>query len=1606
MTSPHAPTPEVITPPAGWRDTPELTAVTEQSIDGPFGNTEQNKATTNTSQLPAQAQHPAKFPDIPDECNRQTEPEVKAIQTPAKATGAGEEKEDENENGKRIIENEPEKPEITQRQNQDVPGDSTLQSVETGEELPQQSNEMRIENVSTIQPIADGHLYPDFHAITAPIEYGMPDNITNAVSDDAAVATMPPRVNHLSDSMEIYTSSIENAALLACMQSPADYLGIEMNTLGLDGSLDLPSTSADGLLALQVASTMSGGFQFDQAGLDPSPNITSGDTMVEDKHRVSAYAKLEFADGEFYMNTHQVYLGRDQAMMKAAIRREKEEEARQLQEEIQQLHTPARKKGSKYSRSAVSESGGILRDVGDAEYEEKMRRRRLKKMSKKSKSTGSSDRHWSRRNSTARPAELPILQPTRQESPAAAAAIPLDPATLRPSPHDCPLVAVHPPGGTSKEYKAISRSHILIRYSSTKHLFEAEILGRNGAFVDERFCIHHEVIELKSGSQMQLGGVVVRFILPDVAEGQIGAQQSMGYEESIMTDRYSEGGKEMSFDFGDTPRRSHREDSSDEVSDGLLVFNGFSDDDDQENEEIEPLGELVNEDDEDNGGEDFGGDEEDVHESGQSENEEIEPQLPRVKLSNELANAADPKVKPSKEKKRGPGRPPKNGIMSKREQQLAKKLALEEEKAKNTAASPSEIDPATGKKKVGRPRLQPGTDSPEGAPREKRKYTKRKPKEPKDPNIKGEGSGEEKPVKPKKEKKPKPERSPTPTFIESELTPEQLVKPQANYVTLIYDALTDSKTGQMSLPQLYRAIQRKYPYFVLKTSTSGWQSSVRHNLSQHAAFQKTERDGKGWMWAIVQGASIEKEKKRRATPPPQQYPQQIYPGQPQYGYQGYPPPPPGYYQPYPNATNGYQGQQGYMPPYANGPYGAPPNMNAHSHPPYIPPHMVAPAGGGGSYSSPYAPKQSPDAPPQNGSLPQPPLPPTPSMQQNNPQGLTTQSQANENTSNQQMSIAPDSGQSQPQANTSPMQHQAQTLQENQAYVPQQNAPPQYQSQYQSQQNASSMPPQSQQVPTGQQAIGGQYPMQNHTTQPYPAPQNYGVQNSVVQTPINQSAATPNGIAQDSSPQDTVSQNSIPQNAMPQQNTPQNALSQQSMPPQSIPQNNMPNNSTPQHQAPQHSTPQSYVPQNQVPQYAVPQNAMPQAPLPLNSMPQNSTSQSSVPQNLVPQNPISQHAAQPDFRQPNSAAQNVHQPQISHEGPPSGASQSGSNTQQINSIGQPYQQNHQVGPSSPQNSPSLTSQTPPVQPSHSFSGPESLSSADDPRVGFIDRFKPLMVESLRGKCDDPVAVVESAANRLLGRTTVSSVRDAYESKIFDIMRNALRTVPAFQHDVLPGTTSQPNEPGPQSQTSGYRSGMAESSFQQSFQHTPSEMLNQNGNRPASGQGNSHSNGAYTSMTLSTGTAQGQLNAQNYRNNASIPEGSATQNTVPEAAFNGQHSAGGNSVNQTMERSQGLPVSSEAPLSRTVSGSSQNAPITNAAPMVVPPEKLSSVPEPAAAVPMSGQGQKRSHPDTDGPHDREAKRVAIGDGLHSQPEAGNPMPQDPGNLEMPYPPVTMV
>ena len=731
--------------------------------------------------------------------------------------------------------------------------------------------------------------------------------------------------------------------------------------------------------------------------LDTDGGLSTAESEIP---RISAFAKLEFDDGEFYMNTYSVELGRDLSSARQAHQTAEEptettkfKRRKRNASSGASSHPPRRLKRKhvhRHPNSIVSEDGGVIAvDHSDPESNNAFKMR-------KAKSTSSSSMQMSRKGSM-------FFTPQATDYQALAMASLIGDSAYRefagstlpiPSPDACPLIPVHPPtsrqtqsienGLPSAEgivekvvgsHKAISRKHVRIAFCFEKHYFQLHVLGRNGAYLDDEFCAAGDVRALTNGSVIQIGGVSVRFQLPDVALGDTGA-------ESNTNPNYVPSGSQ------NFVHHSSMDDSSEA---------------EEEVEEPEDVGE---------GGR--------KGRSGKADRaaQKIVRKGPKKKITKEVAPSRgkagkhgkagkarkhpspDPETAPLIQKRKGPGRPPKNGIMSKREQALLARQAREEAKAAARNGVNGESVLPQHSKVEASPEIKQEVSSTQ--PNGKRKYTKRKSKVELMQEEQGTRESTEHTdtvapeqfaqLKPPKEKKPpRPPRTPSPEIDKSTLTEEQLAKPTASYVVLIHEALSEQGKGPMSLHQIYSSIARKYPYFKFVVQTVGWQSSIRHNLLQHEAFEKIEREGKGWMWGLKPGVSIEKEKKRRLSPPHTQPHQYYPPHMMQHPYQYYPGMPP----PQPN---------GYMP------YGPYPPPGAHIRPPpgypqgaFPPPQrpplpiISAQADTSSTYQSPYAPSRSPaqtnpssDVPkPNGGSADKPPLQQASDIAPSQPDGPST-----------------------------------------------------------------------------------------------------------------------------------------------------------------------------------------------------------------------------------------------------------------------------------------------------------------------------------------------------------------------------------------------------------------------------------------------------------------------------------------------------------------------------------------------------------------------------------------------------------------------------------------
>lgn len=729
--------------------------------------------------------------------------------------------------------------------------------------------------------------------------------------------------------------------------------------------------------------------------------------------RIPAFAKLQFEDGAYYMNTISVIIGRDLEIGREARR---QENRRKRPVSAGEPQTPARVRGED-SRSVVSASGGF---VG--------RNPRPRKSSNKSKSISS--------ESDPIRTVLPLPATTFLNEPDMGSPEEIDVASLLPDPYQEPLVAIHQPAaddGIIPLSKGISRKHIKISYNYIHDGFEMTVLGRNGAFVDDHHHEKGEVVPLQHGSVIMIGGVTINFNLPIEALPEGDHQSSSGRMSLAFED---EEGADIDVDdevddFDDlgVPRRlEHYPDEDD--SQGIEGDSSDSGNDEEEEDTARPRPvrlkvttkrkmptaktsklAVKNATKTQQKSQKAQGllqrkqllakekakyvkpttlktakkpqrpkDEDDVATSieGADENAMNRPNgiIPAAegkkpaKVSGDASKSLKSPTEDSAKvnqvsrdaplingegvvieglaagtvippRKKGPGRPPKDGIMSKRERGVLVKHQKEVEKMRRLGQDPSDLPPVD----LSAPKPRPRTGSRDATAMD----TVNAPSITPNVEVSEETSADKKPAKALK-----PAREPSPEMKESDYTPDQLERPLGNYVSLIHEILTEHV--RLNLQGIYTAMEKKWPYFRFKAGSMGWQSSVRHNLGQNEAFRKAEKDGKGFLWELNPDVSIEpaRKPKKQPSPPPAaqaynhgyhgprfpQQPQGFHPPLPQNGaYQNQPPSNPYQQARTPSSLPGVPhgstaGQQpsNYSSPYANLPATAPSRPSSAQYP--------------------------------------------------------------------------------------------------------------------------------------------------------------------------------------------------------------------------------------------------------------------------------------------------------------------------------------------------------------------------------------------------------------------------------------------------------------------------------------------------------------------------------------------------------------------------------------------------------------------------------------------------------------------------------------------------
>ncbi|RDA95872.1 hypothetical protein CP533_5143 [Ophiocordyceps camponoti-saundersi (nom. inval.)] len=558
---------------------------------------------------------------------------------------------------------------------------------------------------------------------------------------------------------------------------------------------------------------------------------------------LESFSRIEFADSVFQMTTHSVIIGRDQRALEQARLDEKRalEYRRRVEDNASKglpPPSPIRHDRCKFSKSYVSEEGGMLGPESDSEDSGRPPKRRK---------TSSGPSSYVSNNDDAQDSNIISDRQYVSHTPGAAA---VDLTNLRPSPSHTPFIGIHSPGpDIATKTKAISREHLKIAYNEETGVFEAIPLHKNGFFCED---VHHksDTVVLRCGDRLQIKDVGFRFIINGVERGFTGAEEFLEEEAARKQGRDANGGKEMSFDFEQSHGNGKIQYTSDELSD-LVTPPQLSD---------------------------FG--------------DAAEPEQPEPEAKTEDRGKApepDPTaLLPQPPKKRGPGRPPKNGIMSKREQRLLKKQQqlqqqeqkqleqqqrLQQQQQDGVADEALPQAPSTEpplKRKVGRPRKHPLPEDGGGDRPEKRRYKPRKPK-----NEDGAvGSDAERRAREKKDRKARPKSPPLELKMEN-YSEEQLQKPNKNYGILIDEALAAAGPDGLTLKQIYKRICQRYPWFHFHTETKGWESSVRHNLIGNEAFKKDESTNR---WSRNHEIALDAGKKRKVASP-----ERVLAGQQAYG---------------------------------------------------------------------------------------------------------------------------------------------------------------------------------------------------------------------------------------------------------------------------------------------------------------------------------------------------------------------------------------------------------------------------------------------------------------------------------------------------------------------------------------------------------------------------------------------------------------------------------------------------------------------------------------------------------------------------------------------------
>jgi hypothetical protein len=692
--------------------------------------------------------------------------------------------------------------------------------------------------------------------------------------------------------------------------------------------------------------------------LDNDDASAMGDTFDEgEQDNMRAFAKVSFPDGEYYFMHPKVVMGRDMDAYAKYMKEEKvkERQKQRAKEDVwnyqqepshhsQHEEDPSSKSAESLEGrpasglpSSYSEQGGIA-SFPAPDDSNALRRQKIKQYASASSSTTS-----------VAPAHL-------QASAANSHVYASDPAR---SNELGAFVPIHPPELEHSDIRKISKEHITFYYDSEEETWRIFVTGAH-VYLNEEVVMRSETRSLHHKDQIHITSLTMIFMLPNPDGGEASPGPSMGaFTDDAASQALGLEGEEEEATPSSKPkkkkilldlRKKKKAEKEVEVEEALPSQSPEAVKKPEKGKQPKTAAQAG--------------------ENGEAPVVEQKPPPPPPSLTGTSLEGLQPHQLPAK--RSGPGRPPKNGLLSKRHDSLIKRkikdleklgqpipplnvlldIVRQEDRQKDLAAKRAKAE-ANG---------QPIADEP--IPSIETDFGMQSTVTPTQAApANGEQTVSATPVTTQPVRKTPPKvkqrRPMSPLKPKSEYTEEELKKPAATYLYQIDEVLRE--IGQGDLQDIYATMRKKWPYYEYVVDSKGWESSVRHNLLQHDRFQENGRSGKGKLWMIDESVALEKEKKRRATPPAARQPQ------------------PQNVRDWPPGTYNHSGvPYGYAPPAANG--AAPPYNYASPYgqqqPGYGPNGQIP--GNPYQHGQPYPPQGQGQR--HNASQPQTPAPPPTAFQ--------------------------------------------------------------------------------------------------------------------------------------------------------------------------------------------------------------------------------------------------------------------------------------------------------------------------------------------------------------------------------------------------------------------------------------------------------------------------------------------------------------------------------------------------------------------------------------------------------------------------------------------------